>query len=176
MKQKAILVVDVQTELVNDKPYQCEKLLCNIQKVLCVAREKKQEVIFVRHNGCWGDELEAQTSGWEIYKDVVPIEGELIIDKCYNSAFMNTSLHSYLQEKNISELIIMGLQTEYCIDTTVKVAFELGYTVTVPKDTTSTYNNEFMTAHELIRFYERNIWGNRFAKVLTVEQVIATFS
>ncbi len=174
MKQKAILIVDVQTELVNDKPYQCEKLLSNIQKIMNAAREKSQEVIFIRHNGCWGDELEPNTSGWEIAKEVSPLEGEMIIDKCHNSAFLNTTLHSYLQEKNISELVIMGLQTEYCIDTTVKVAFELGYTVIIPKDTTSTYNNEFMTAHEIIRFYERNIWGNRFAKILTVEQVIAT--
>ena len=172
MKNKALLVVDVQTALIHEKPYQYERLLENLQRLLKAAREKGYPIIYVRHNGCWGDELEPNTPGWEIEASIQPHEGETIIDKSYNSAFKNTNLHELLQKENIKELIITGLQTEFCIDTTVKVAFEFGYDIIIPKDCTSTYHNEFMSGHEICRFYERNIWANRFAKIVTVEQVI----
>lgn len=174
MKNKALLVVDVQTALIHEKPYQHERLLENLRKLLEEARQKDMMVIYVRHNGCWGEELEPNSAGWEIEQSIQPLEGELIVDKSYNSAFKNTNLHEILQKNQIQEIIITGLQTEYCIDTTVKVAFEFGYDVIIPKDCTSTYDNEFMSGHEICRFYERNIWANRFAKIVTMEQAIGT--
>ena len=45
----------------------------------------------------------------------------------YNSAFKNTNLDAYLKSQGIQDLIIVGMQSEYCIDTSIKVAFELGY-------------------------------------------------
>lgn len=172
MKNKALLVVDVQTALMNEKPYQCERFIENLKHLLDEARKKGTMVIYIRHNGCWGEDLEPNSVGWEIDKRIKPLEQEKIIDKSYNSAFKKTCLHEFLQENQITELIMTGLQTEYCIDTTVKVAFEYGYDVIIPKDCTSTFHNEYMGGHEICRFYERNIWANRFAKISSVEQVI----
>ena len=53
-------------------------------------------------------------------------EGERIFEKCYNSAFKDTGLEEYLKEKKITDIILGGLQTEYCIDATCKSAFERG--------------------------------------------------
>ena len=51
---------------------------------------------------------------------------------------------NYLKEVNEDTLMIVGLQTNFCIDATVKSAFERGYKVIIPKDTNTTFDNEYM--------------------------------
>lgn len=50
-----------------------------------------------------------------------------------------------------------GMQTEYCFDVSCKVAFEYGYEVTIPKDTTTTFDNDFTSGEKLARYYEEKI-------------------
>ena len=73
-------------------------------------------------------------------------EGEMIFDKTVNSPFRDTGLLEYLQSKGETELIATGLQTDYCMDATVKCGFEHGFKVYVPACTNSTFDNAFMTA------------------------------
>ena len=67
-------------------------------------------------------------------------------DKQVNSAFRGTGLLEYLREKNESTIVIVGLQTEYCIDATLKAGFEHGFRMIVPANTNSTFDNRYMTA------------------------------
>ena len=64
------------------------------------------------------------------------------------------------------------MQTEYCIDTTCKVAFEYGYRLIIPQNTTTTYDNQMFSGETLIKYYEHEIWANRFAQVIPVSKVI----
>lgn len=66
----------------------------------------------------------------------------------------------------------MGLQTEYCIDTTCKSAFEYGYKIIVPEETNTTSDNEYLSGGKLYEFYNYKIWNNRFANGLSVEEAI----
>lgn len=59
------------------------------------------------------------------------------------------------------ELEICGAQTEYCVDTTIKMAHGLGYQLSMRYGASSTFDNQFMTAKETIQFYE-NIWEEYF--------------
>lgn len=129
---------------------------------------KNIEVIYVRHND---DELLTGSHGWEIYEAIAPEVDEKIFDKHYNSAFKETHLQTYLDSQAFSHLVIIGMATDYCIDTTVKVAFELGYQVTIPKNGTTTFDSDFLTAKQLQKHYEA-IWHNRFAKVKTIEEIL----
>lgn len=164
----ALLVIDIQTALVEAKPYAVDNCLSVWQKAIATCREKNIEVIYVRHND---DELLTGSHGWEIYDGVAPKAGEKIFDKQYNSAFKETALQEYLTGQEISILVIIGMATDYCIDTTVKVAFELGYQVTIPKNGTTTFDSDFLTAKQLQKHYEA-IWHNRFAKVKTIEEIL----
>lgn len=176
MSKVALMVVDVQTALVNGHPYNEQKVIRNIQSLLSAARENRQEVIYVRHDDGKGTELEYGTDGWQIYAAVAPNKNEKIFEKHYNSAFHKTELKSYLESKGIDTLLLTGMQTEYCIDATLKSAFDGGYTVIVPEETNTTFDNEYLPGDKLYRFYNEKIWNRRFANVIPMEGALKILS
>lgn len=172
MKNTVLLVVDVQKALIEAHPYNEKKVIANIKKLITAAKESKTEVIYVRHNDGPGEELEYGADGWQIYPEIAPEGNETIFEKEYCSSFRKTGLQEYLSGKKIENIVLVGLQTEYCIDTTCKVAFELGYKVIIPEETNSTFTNEFLPAEKLYEFYNYKIWDKRFASVKSVEEVL----
>ena len=68
------------------------------------------------------------------------------------------------------------MQTEYCIDTTCKVAFEHGFKLTIPEGTNTTFDNDYMTGKEIYEYYNFKIWKNRFAKLEKLEAVMDLIS
>lgn len=166
--KSALLVIDIQNLLVEEKPYAIEERLVLWQDSITKARQAGIELIYVRHHD---QELVKGTADWEIHSTVVPLASEKIFDKTFNSAFKETGLHTYLQEKGIEQLIIMGMATNFCIDTTIKVAFELGYKVAVIQDGTTTGYSGKLDAKDLIDHYQ-NIWSWNFAQVDTLENII----
>ena len=171
MTYDALIIIDMQTALVQEHPYNEERVIENIKALLALFREKKIPVIYIRHDGGKGDELEKGTKGWEIYSEIKLLEGEKIFDKNYNSAFCKTGLHEYLQEIGAKHIVMCGMQTEYCFDVSCKVAFEYGYQVTIAKDTTTTFDNAFATGETLAKYYEDKIWNNRYAQVVSIEEL-----
>ena len=111
------------------------------------------------------------TTGWEIADEIAPLAGEKVIDKRYNSAFKETGLQAYLEQQGIDQLFVMGMLTNYCVDTTVKVAFELGYKIAVLENGTTTFDDDPVPAAWLIEHYE-NIWADRFAVVDFFDELI----
>lgn len=172
LHQTALLIVDVQTAIVKDQPYKIQDMLQNINQLLAFFRSQSAEIIYVRHDGGAGDELQKGSAGWMIQSDIEPAAGEKIFDKNFNSAFRRTGLKEYLEQKGIRTLVLTGLQTEYCIDATCKVAFEHGFEVIVPEGTVSTLDNRFLSAAQLNEFYIYHMWKNRYAKVVSVEDII----
>jgi len=75
-------------------------------------------------------------------------------------------LKKYLENKGIDTIILVGLQTEYCIDATCKNAFEFGYNVIIPEETNTTFDNEYLPANKIYNFFNFRIWNKRFASVL----------
>jgi nicotinamidase-related amidase len=166
------MVVDVQNALIKGHPYNEQKVIENIKKVTLTARDNKKEVIYVRHDDGEGTDLEKGTDGWQIYNDISPVSGEFIIEKEYNSAFHKTDLGEYLESKKIDTIILTGLQTEYCIDATLKSAFDYGYKIIIPEETNTTFDNEYLPGEKLYEFYNYKIWNKRFAEVLPIDDVI----
>ncbi|HFI0079931.1 TPA: cysteine hydrolase family protein [Streptococcus suis] len=166
--KSALLVIDIQHLPVEGKPYGIENRLRLWQDSLAQVRQAGIEVIHVRHHD---KELVKGTADWELHSTVAPLASEKIFDKTFNSAFKETGLHAYLQEKGIDRLIIMGMATNFCIDTTIKVVFELGYKVAVIQDGTTTGYSGKLDAKDLIDHYQ-NIWSWNFAQVDTLENII----
>lgn len=171
MSNSALLVVDVQTALIKEHPYNEEIVIGNIKRLISVARDSNIEVLYVRHDDGIGEELEHGTDGWQIYNELTPIQDEKVFEKKYNSAFFKTGLKEYLDTKKIDTIILTGLQTEYCIDATLKSAFDNGYNVIIPEQTNTTFDNEYLSGQKLYEYYNFKIWNNRFAKVLSVDEV-----
>ncbi|MCQ8266034.1 cysteine hydrolase [Streptococcus suis] len=166
--KSALLVIDIQNLLVKEKPYAIEERLALWQDSLAQARQAGLEVIHVRHHD---QELVKGTADWEIHSIVAPLASEKIFDKTFNSAFKETGLHAYLQEKGIEQLILMGMATNFCVDTTVKVAFEYGYQLAIIKDGTTTGFTGNLSPKDLIDQYQM-IWDGRFAQVDTLENIL----
>lgn len=164
----ALLVIDIQNLLVEEKPYAIEERLALWKDSITKARQAGIEIIYVRQND---EEFATGSHGWDIHPAVAPLADEKIVDKRYSSAFKDTNLKAYLDEQGIERLILMGMSTNFCIDTTIKVAFELGYTVAVIKDGTTTPYTADLPAKALIGQYE-TIWSWSFAQVDTLENML----
>ena len=79
-----------------------------------------------------------------------------------------------MTEKGETELVITGLQTDYCMDASIKSAFEHGFHVIVPSGTHTTIDNAFMTGEESYHYYNDFMWNRRYADCLDSDEVINT--
>src|SRR5262249_4880482 len=88
--------------------------------------------------GTWGGELRAE---------FVPQPGDIVaLEHWCSSGFANTDLDLQLKKHGILKLIVIGLIAHTCVEATVRFAAELGYEVTVVKDATADYSDEYMRA------------------------------
>ena len=167
-----LLVVDAQKAITNSRLYHFELFEANIIQLIDSARKSGVEVIFVRHDDGVGNPLTKGNDGFEIYEKFQPMENERIFDKTVNSAFKNTGLTEYLKEKGENTVIIVGLQTEYCIDATIKAGFERGFGIIVPANCNSTFDNDYMTAELTYNYYNNFIWNKRYAECISFEETL----
>lgn len=167
-----LLIVDAQKLIVNENLYKFKDFMSNIRLLIDTARTEGIEVIFTRHDDGIGEPLSKGNEGFDIYDEIQPVNDEKIFDKTVNSPFKESGLLEYLKFKNENSLIVAGLQTEYCIDATVKCGFEYGFDIIVPEYSNSTFNNEFMSSEESYKYYNKHIWNGRYARCLSLEDTL----
>jgi nicotinamidase-related amidase len=161
----ALLLIDIQEGMfMEETPYHGDELLANAALLLDRARAAGIPVFHVRHDGGPGDVLEKGTAGWQTHAAVAPRKNEHIIDKAHCSSFVDTGLDAELRGLGIGNLVIAGMQTEYCIDTACRVAHSLGYTVTLVEDAHSTFDSKLLTAPQIIEHHSQ-LLRNRFARM-----------
>lgn len=167
-----LLVVDTQKLITNNRLYQFELFEARVKELITKARKNGVEVIFVRHDDGAGNELTKGTDGFEIYDGFKPVSGEIIFDKTVNSVFRDTGLLEYLRKKEEDTVIIVGLQTDYCIDATIKAGFEHGLKMIVPEHTNSTFDNQYMSAEQTCKYYNEFMWNKRYAECISFEKTL----
>ena len=169
---QALIVIDIQEGLVKENPFNTKNFIINTKAIIQHFRDQNIEVIFMRHSE--DDGLLAMGSdNWQVYHELKPQENEKIFNKYYNSIFKDTELKEYLNRKNITDLTFVGMQVEFCIDTSVKVGFEYGYKITIVEDAISTFDNIHLSADQILSFYKEKIWRNRFAQLRTTKEILA---
>jgi nicotinamidase-related amidase len=82
-----------------------------------------------------------------------------VIHKSTPDAFHETPLQHELAARRIKHLVVAGLQTEYCIDTTCRRAFSLGYHITLVEDAHSTWDSLPLTAQQIINHHNHVLGG-----------------
>ncbi|MDP3446748.1 MAG: cysteine hydrolase family protein [Eubacteriales bacterium] len=169
----ALLFIDVQQALIDECPARMDEFMLNLKMRIDAAHKNDTEVIYVRHDGGENDVLAFGSPGWQLERSLTPRADERVFDKRFGSAFRHTGLHEYLTGKGIARLVVCGMQTEYCIDTSVKVAFEHGYEVDIPSEATTTYAYPFLSGEKLIQYYERMIWQEPLARVADMEDALS---
>ncbi|MGB7594291.1 MAG: cysteine hydrolase family protein [Erysipelotrichaceae bacterium] len=149
----ALLIVDVQNGIIDDPDYpifEASKLLKNIRSLIDKAHAKDIPVIYIQHTE--GDDyvLGKGKPGWFIHPDITPSDKDKIILKTTPDAFHNTELQDLLTRLKVERLVVAGLQSEYCIDTTCRRAFSLGYKTILVSDAHSTADSATLTAAQII--------------------------
>lgn len=107
---------------------------------------------FIGTDGPMGRILVRGEKGHDFIPELYPIEGEPILDKPGKGAFYETDLHLILEANGIRSLILCGVTTEVCVNTTAREANDRGYEVLVVEDAVASYFPEFhRVALEMIR-------------------------
>ncbi|MDU1130346.1 cysteine hydrolase family protein [Veillonella sp.] len=169
---QALIVIDIQEGLVKENPFDTKNFIINTKAIIQHFRDQNIEVIFIRHSEDEGL-LAMGSDNWQVYHELKPQKNEKIFNKYYNSIFKDTELKEYLNRKNITDLTFVGMQVEFCIDTSVKVGFEYGYKITIVEDAISTFDNIHLSADQILSFYKEKIWRNRFAQLRTTKEILA---
>ena len=167
-----LLVVDTQVLITNEKLYNFNEFIRNVEILINTARKNNIEVIYVRHDDGENSELTKGKSGFEIYEKFKPYNKEKIFDKKVNSAFKESGLLEYLTRKNEKDIIIVGLQTDYCIDATIKGGFEHGFNIIVPAYTNTTVDNLFISSEQSYKYYNEFMWNGRYAECISLDETL----
>lgn len=167
-----LIVLDTQIWLTNKELYCFDKFINGTKAVIEAARENGVEVIYIQHNNGQGSGFSVGDDGFEIYSEFYPKEGEKRYVKTVSSAFCGTGLKEYLETKGEDTVVIVGLLTNFCVDATVKSAFEMGLKLIIPEGTNSTFDNPYMDKEKTYKYYNEFIWPQRFAECISVEETI----
>ena len=125
---RVLLLIDVQKHLLRDPKDggvpAAHTVRQNIQNILAKARSESHppRIIHVRNNGEAGEPDEPNTPGWQLF--FTPLPNEPVIDKRKNNAFEGTKLGELISKT--AEIIVVGLQSDYCVRATCSAALDRG--------------------------------------------------
>jgi len=144
MSHAALLVIDIHCgafDGVHCEPIaQPDALVANALTLLNAARHGGTPIVFVQH--CAEGKsapFEEGSVQWQLHEALAPQPGEAVLRKHASSAFEGTALAHMLEGMNARELVLCGLQSEFCVSNTAKAALAAGFTVTIVEDGHSTW-------------------------------------
>ena len=146
-KNPALLLVDIQKAFL-EKDYpglirnnENAEFICG--KILKKWRTLDLPIIHVRHSSTNPEsKLHKSRPGFEFNDYVTPLETEMVLTKEVNSAFIGTNLENILIKSHIDTLVIVGMTTNHCISTTVRMSGNLAFDTYLISDSTACYNTK----------------------------------
>lgn len=143
----ALLVIDVQQALCSGEwaAFDIDRMVDRINGLLANAHAAGATVIFVQHEENEGPFLFG-ADGWQLCDRLAVQPDDLRIRKTTPDSFNHTGLQGMLDSHGIERLVICGLQSEFCVDSSVRGALAHGYPVTLVADTHSTLDNGVIPA------------------------------
>ena len=177
---KALIIIDIQNdyfqggncELVN--PMEAS---LKAKELLDYFRKNKMPVFHVQHINLrkGATYFLPNTKGVEIHENVKPLENEIIIQKNFPNSFLETNLEVELEKLSVTELVICGMMSHMCIDSTTRAAFDLGFDCIVAHDACTTKDLVFLdkkvNASDVHNSFMSAL-GAIFAKVLDTKSII----
>ena len=150
----ALLVIDMQYTF--REPAQ--SILSNINEIIEACKLSGSKIFFTRHGYrnpaeeagvmrlWWGVLTQYGSPEWELLQELEAERNGTIIDKTRYNAFHGTDLHAHLRRSGVKDIIICGVLTNCCCETTAREAFVRDYRVFFVSDATNTVNEELHLA------------------------------
>lgn len=174
----ALIVVDVQ-ESFRQAPYwdasELPTYLSRQQALIDGAKAAGMPIVQIFHVDT--DATFTLESGLVRALEEITIAPDVTFHKGVHSALVDTGLDAWLREKGISRVIVSGIRTEQCCETTTRHASDLGYEVDFVTEATLTFPMSHTSGRvfsaEDIRVRTELVLSGRFARIATVEQALA---
>ena len=177
----ALILIDIQQGLDELDYYGGERNNPQAEEkaamVLLYWRQQQWPIFHIKHNSSNSESpLHPSRSGNAIKDIVQPLPHEPLIEKEVNNAFTSTDLQQRLEANGITELVIVGLTTEHCVSSTVRVGANLGFSVTLVSDATAAFcktasNGKHYDAETVHEIAIANL-ADEFARIQTAEEVL----
>jgi nicotinamidase-related amidase len=170
----AVLVIDMQQALCrgNWAAFEIDRVIAHINQVTERARQVGAPVLLIQHE----DEgpLQFGSDGWQLDARLMVAPADIRIRKTATDSFHRTGLQTRLQALGVERLVVCGLQSEFCIDSTVRGALAFGYPVTLVADAHSTTDNGVLTAAQITAHHNATLknlesFGSKATPVLAAE-------
>lgn len=170
----ALVVVDVQNIMFEEPGYDLyrkNEVLAVIKELIRAARENDVPVVYIQHTTeGMGSPFEKDSHYWQVHPAIAPEPGDTTSLKYSYDAFLNTELDAKLHKLGARKLVFCGLQTEVCMDTTVRSAMAHGYESTLASDGHSTYDKECASAQTIIELHN-DVLHRRFCTVMPAAEI-----
>ena len=154
----AILVIDVQQGLCEgpDAAHDCPATIDRINAVTHRARAAGVPVFFIQHESGAGY-LEHGSPAWQLATGLQVLAGDRRIRKTTPDAFLRTQLHEVLQALGVQDLVVCGMHTEFCVDSTTRKALALGYPVVLVSDAHTSAGNAAISPQQVIAHHNATL-------------------
>jgi len=169
----ALLIIDVQQALCSGE-YECyeiKRVINTINDLSTRARSAGVPVVLIQH-----EEVDSpftyDAPGWQLAEGLETAPKDLRVRKTTGDSFYQTNLQKLLPKEDFERLVICGLQTDYCVNATVRQALKLGYDVVLANDAHSTVDNGNLTAEDIIAEHNKD-WAHLTGSVARIDVVPA---
>lgn len=170
----ALVIIDIQNDYFPQgkcELFQSEQALKVTKRLLEHFRERKLPIFYVQHISPEGAAFFLpNTKGVQLHKEIEPLGSEYIIVKHTPNGFHETTLQEKLTSLSIKNLVMCGMMTHMCVDTTVRAAKDLGHLVTLISDACATkdleWNGRKLPASLINDVYMASLNG-KFATVMS---------
>jgi nicotinamidase-related amidase len=134
-----VLVVDVQETLTfgDEAAFEGDRVVRNANALIAAARLAGAPVVFTVHEEAEGG-LVRGSPGWQLAKGLTAEPADLRVRKTTVDPYLRTDLERLLRDRGITRVVVCGLQSDFCIDSTVRRSLALGFNVTLASDGHST--------------------------------------
>lgn len=172
-KRPALLLVDMQVGLFHgsETPHDAQRVLGHITQLIHRARQARVPIFAVRHTGPDGSPIAAGSTSWQLLPELeLDPASDYLFNKSRPNCFVGTELQERLHAENVNELLIVGMKTQYCIDTTCRAAADLGFATVLVEDAHTCMDTPQLSAQAIIEHHNATLSG-AFVRLLKTADI-----
>ncbi|OCG05963.1 cysteine hydrolase family protein [Gilliamella apis] len=180
---QALMIIDVQNDYFADGKYPLNntvQILKNTLKLQEHFRQKQLPIIYIQHINQDDNAVffVKNSYGCQLHPKLLPIQeyNEFVIEKAYPNSFYQTQLQQKLKQAEITQLVICGMMSHMCVDSTTRCAYELNYQPILIHDACTTrdleFNGNIISSSDVHNSFMSALM--RFATVMNIESFIET--